>query len=228
MPDPALLMDTSRDMLMLAVMHAGELAAQRMLQQDCFRRHSAVLLPEIQAMLAEVGLTPQNLGSLVVNCGPGSFTGIRTGLTVARTMAQFLPVEAYGMDTFTLLAARPAWRGQTVAVALNAFRQQHYHAILRVSESGGATWLEPPSVRSNADFTPSGDVACYVTEQSLQALMPIEHGQVSVLEASDWFSPESMAFLLAKQPEAYRRPWQDLLPLYLQLPNITKPAAPRR
>jgi len=42
-------------------------------------------------MLAQAGLAPERLGHVYVSIGPGSFTGLRIGVTVARTMAQLLP-----------------------------------------------------------------------------------------------------------------------------------------
>ena len=60
-----------------------------------------VLFPIIQAMLHKNNLTPKNLDLITVCCGPGSFTGVRSSLAVARTLGLALPdVKITGVSAF--------------------------------------------------------------------------------------------------------------------------------
>lgn len=54
-------------------------------------RHAAELLAQIDEMLVQAEKTPGDVGEFYVSVGPGSFTGIRVGVTVARTLAQVQP-----------------------------------------------------------------------------------------------------------------------------------------
>jgi len=58
---------------------------------DASARHTTQLISRMSEMLSSAGLAPDSLEHVYVSVGPGSFTGLRIGITVARTMAQLLP-----------------------------------------------------------------------------------------------------------------------------------------
>ena len=53
-------------------------------------RHAVQLVPRLHELLEGASLRPEDVDELYVSVGPGSFTGLRIGLTVARTMGQML------------------------------------------------------------------------------------------------------------------------------------------
>jgi len=67
----------------------GALAAVR--RFDASSRHATTLLVQLRELLTAHGLTPRDVTEVYVSVGPGSFTGIRVGVTVARTLAQAVP-----------------------------------------------------------------------------------------------------------------------------------------
>ncbi len=76
--------------------------------------HSVRLLPLIEDLLAEAGLSLEELDGIAVVSGPGSFTGLRIGMTVAKTLAQVLNVPVVGVSTlealvYPLQGAGPVW-----------------------------------------------------------------------------------------------------------------------
>ena len=63
----------------------------RVIHFDASSRHATQLVGRLKAMLTDAALTPANIAEIYVSAGPGSFTGLRVGITVARTLAQALP-----------------------------------------------------------------------------------------------------------------------------------------
>lgn len=63
------------------------------IQYDAFKRQSEVAALEIDKCLKECGVKPNELTKIVVTNGPGSYTGIRIGLTLAKVMAKILNIK---------------------------------------------------------------------------------------------------------------------------------------
>jgi tRNA threonylcarbamoyladenosine biosynthesis protein TsaB len=63
------------------------------------------VLEDVDALLREAGVEPRDLDALAVGIGPGSFTGVRMGLAVARALALSLDIPAAGVSTLAALAA---------------------------------------------------------------------------------------------------------------------------
>ena len=68
------------------------------------REHSTRVLVEVQDALRRVARTPQNLTGLVVARGPGSFTGVRVALSVAKGIAAGLSLPLWGVSSLDVLA----------------------------------------------------------------------------------------------------------------------------
>ena len=63
------------------------------------------LLEDVDALLRQAGAHPSDLDRVVVGLGPGSFTGVRIGLAVARGLALSLDLPGAGVSTLAALAA---------------------------------------------------------------------------------------------------------------------------
>jgi len=82
-------------------------------------RHTEVLMPGVAALVAEMGLTPRDLDRVVVDRGPGLFTGLRVGLATASSLAAALGCDLVGVTSLELLAygaAAEGVRGPVLAV----------------------------------------------------------------------------------------------------------------
>ena len=69
--------------------------------QESNSSHAVYLVPMIDSILKENNLTVKNIDSIVAVNGPGSFTGLRIGLSVAKTMAYSLNVPIYLISSLT-------------------------------------------------------------------------------------------------------------------------------
>lgn len=118
------------------------------------RRALRELPQAISYLLATAGVKADQLSALGVTQGPGSFTGVRLGVTVAKTVALVARCPVRGWDTLELLARQHLPRGSTgtVAVALDARRSELYCALFEQKAEGEWHTLLPTSVRSPVDF----------------------------------------------------------------------------
>lgn len=130
----------------IALGRGNELLAARRLTAPSGRRHDVGLAPGIDAICREFGVEPAQVGEVYVSLGPGSFTGLRVGVTTAKMLAFALGAKVVGVSTLEVLAeaAReavgPAGR---VAVGLNLKRGTLYSAVYRFDGERRVTELDP-------------------------------------------------------------------------------------
>jgi tRNA threonylcarbamoyladenosine biosynthesis protein TsaB len=102
-PAPLLLaLDTSTSTASVALFDG-----QRVLSETTWlagREHSTRLLVEVDAAFERIGRTPTELTGLVVARGPGSFTGVRVALSVAKGIAAGLKIPVWGVNSLDVLA----------------------------------------------------------------------------------------------------------------------------
>ncbi|WP_330344689.1 tRNA (adenosine(37)-N6)-threonylcarbamoyltransferase complex dimerization subunit type 1 TsaB [Streptomyces longwoodensis] len=114
------------------------------------RRHGELLLPAVDRVLAEAGLTLDAVTAVVVGTGPGPYTGLRVGLMTADTFGLALGVPVYGVCTLDGLAhASDLAVGQgPFVVATDARRKEVYWATY----ADARTRLTDPAVDRPADI----------------------------------------------------------------------------
>ncbi len=116
-------------------------------QFNASARHATQLVGQIGQLLTRVQLTPRELTEVYVSVGPGSFTGLRIGITVARTLAQTTPnVRCVAVPTAEAIAEN--FRGgdwQHLAVLLST-KSESFHASLFASRPGRLALLGEPTV----------------------------------------------------------------------------------
>jgi tRNA threonylcarbamoyladenosine biosynthesis protein TsaB len=86
------------------------------------REHSTRLLVEVEASLARIGRHSGELTGLVVARGPGSFTGVRVALSVAKGISAGLSIPAWGVSSLQVLATAAGQEHLPVRVAVEAGR----------------------------------------------------------------------------------------------------------
>jgi tRNA threonylcarbamoyladenosine biosynthesis protein TsaB len=87
------------------------------------RTHTARLLGEVEALLARIAVDPNDLTGLAVTVGPGSFTGVRVGISVAKGLAVGLNLPLWGVGTLDVLADSAASQGRILS-AIEAGRSR--------------------------------------------------------------------------------------------------------
>jgi tRNA threonylcarbamoyladenosine biosynthesis protein TsaB len=110
---------------------------------------SAQLVPAIAALLEKHGFAAKDIGGFAVASGPGSFTGLRVGLSAVKGLAEALGTPIATVSLLEALASLSSEPG-TVAAALDAGRSEVFFGLYRVSAAGEATRLDEALLSQSA------------------------------------------------------------------------------
>lgn len=113
------------------------------------RTHSVNLLPMIKAVITDAQIQPEQLGGLAVSTGPGSFTGLRIGITTAKTLADVWNVPLVPVSTLDALAYPMLGYKGLLCPLLNARKSEVYAAVYP-GDALELTRLVPPAAFSSS------------------------------------------------------------------------------
>jgi len=97
-----LCMDTSHKYLVIAILKDDSLIDG--LMTICWKKQSELILPEIDRMMKKNALLPTDIDSIVITNGPGSFTGVRIAMTIAKVLGCLTDIKIYTISTLKLYA----------------------------------------------------------------------------------------------------------------------------
>jgi tRNA threonylcarbamoyladenosine biosynthesis protein TsaB len=95
------------------------------------KNHSVRVMPAIQSLLAECEVAPKELDLIVVAKGPGSYTGVRIGVTIAKTLAWTLNIPIVGVSSLEVLAANAKYFDGLISPLFDARRGQIYTGLYK-------------------------------------------------------------------------------------------------
>jgi tRNA threonylcarbamoyladenosine biosynthesis protein TsaB len=98
--------------------------------------HAEVILPLIEAVLSKASASLQNLSGLAVSIGPGSFTGLRIGLSTVKGLGYGLGIPVVGVSTLLANAARVNDFDGLICSLLDARKREVYAALFRRNDAG--------------------------------------------------------------------------------------------
>ena len=151
--------DTATDMLACAVGSVkpagGTSAADLLAEGDhlCRRHANEELVDTLDEALSASGHRLSDLDAVLVGRGPGSFTGVRIGISTAKGLAEGAGLPLYGVSTLDA-CAWTAWRGGVrglLGVAADAMRGELYPALYRLTDDGAERLFEREHVVKAAD-----------------------------------------------------------------------------
>ena len=116
----------------VALCRDGRLLAQS--TQISGLTHSRTLLPMAEDLLKNTGLSVQDLDLLAVAQGPGSFTGIRIGVSTVKGLAWAAEKPCVGVSTLEAMAWHGLAAGGYVCPVMDARRDQVYNALFEIRE----------------------------------------------------------------------------------------------
>ena len=135
-----LALETSAKSVSAAVVENGAVLASA--YQNTGLTHSVTLMPLIDSMLKNAGLTAKDMDLIAAAAGPGSFTGLRIGVSAAKGLAWALELPCCGVSTLEAMAQNLRHMDGLIVCAMDARRSQVYNAVF-AAEGGQLTRLTP-------------------------------------------------------------------------------------
>ncbi|MBN1518061.1 tRNA (adenosine(37)-N6)-threonylcarbamoyltransferase complex dimerization subunit type 1 TsaB [Candidatus Sumerlaeota bacterium] len=100
------------------------------------RDHSVRMMPSIDRLLSDLDMELKDLAAIAVSLGPGSFTGVRIGISTAKGFARGANLPLIGISTLHALACRFYLKGCEACPMIDARRGQVYAALFAPDASG--------------------------------------------------------------------------------------------
>ncbi len=143
----SLLLDTSNQALSVAVNRDSKMVAE--INTNYKRTHSETLVDNIQKVLVIADVKKSDIDRIIVARGPGSYTGVRIGITVAKMLAKQLNIPLYSVSSLFVLAVSNHVAGNAVPL-IDARRGYVYGAVYNIQEDDYTEVIEPEYIEFNA------------------------------------------------------------------------------
>lgn len=192
--------DTCLDKMYAVLKKDGEILASKVVENTGNKYHSAFLISTLQEIMSLNDVKPQDVNLIAVNIGPGSFTGIRACVTVARVMAQQLDCKAVGVSSLEILSRLA---DKNPLVALDARKDSAY--LYYDGEIRGAIRLEEVQ-----EIIKKGEYSV-ITDDKLQPILGGTSYQQIICQLGEILAD------IAENKNAEGN-WRKLKPLYIQPP----------
>jgi tRNA threonylcarbamoyladenosine biosynthesis protein TsaB len=123
------------------------------------RAHADLVLPMVEAVLAESGLTLRELDGLAYGRGPGAFTGVRIAVGVAQGLAYGAQLTTVGISDLAAVAQQFAGPGARILVCMDARMNEVYWGRFEATPDGLVQAVGPERVeRAEAVEAPDANV----------------------------------------------------------------------
>ena len=222
-----LAIDTSSSTAGVALSHEGEILAS--LTWQTARNHTIELLPNLVYLLQQAKVELDSTGAIIVAKGPGSFNGLRVGVSTAKGLASALNIPSLGVNTleaeafpfaFTGLPLRPVQKAGREEIATALYRQKDDE--WQCLEAENLTTVSALCRRIKQRTLFCGEIPSNIISEIRQNV-----GRRAIIAQSNSQSRASSLAILGwrKMNGGEQDDPVTLQPLYLRPPHITKPRA---
>jgi tRNA threonylcarbamoyladenosine biosynthesis protein TsaB len=214
--------DTSCASASACVIDADELGFLALAAERADDNRAEALAPMIERIVAQTG-GMANLERIAVTVGPGSFTGIRIGLSLAKAMGLALRIPVVGVSTLAAFAA-PLFLdapGSVIAAVVDA---RHGAAYFELFDSYGVSRGAPRPLKMIEAVRAIGSGPARLAGDAAAALaLEAKRYGLSIEAISPGSSPD--AFEVAKLGSRLDPKAAPARPLYIKAPDVRPPAA---
>lgn len=127
-----LAIDTSNQVLGVAVLSAGQIIGEMVTSVK--KNQTSRLMPAIHQLMKDIEMVPNQLDKIVVAKGPGSYTGVRIGVTTAKSLAWSLSIPVVGVSSLEVLAYQGRFFHAFICPFFDARRQRIYTGLYEWNE----------------------------------------------------------------------------------------------
>ena len=217
----ALAIETSGRIGSVAVVEDGRVLGEEQFPHGL--QHAAEILPRIDRLCRQQSWGPRDIGDLYVSVGPGSFTGLRIGVTLAKTIAFATGARIVAVPTVRVLAHNPPAQSRHLIIVLDAKREQIFTARVERQDD---RWVEsePAHLDSLAAMLARSPRPVYLLGEGVpyhRSFIPADDPSVIVTPAESW-RPRAAAVALEGRRLAAEGHFTDpdrLAPLYIRRPE---------
>ena len=213
-----LALESSAKAASVALMQDAELLAQY--SQCSGLTHSRTLLPMVEDMLKNTDKKLADVDFIAVAHGPGSFTGIRIGVSTVKGLAWASDKKCVGVSTLAAMAWHGAAAGGLVCSVMDARRSQVYNALFEIKDGAPERLCRDRAIALS-------ELAAELKGYDREVLLVGDGARLSF----DYLTAEGISCRIAPQNLLYQSAWgvgmealrtepgtaDDLLPVYLRL-----------
>ena len=166
-------------------------------------KQSELLIPTLERMMRAKRIRRQDLAMVAVDEGPGSFTGVRVGVSAARAMGQVLNVPVVGVSALEAIAegSRESAAEKTIAVSIAALPGETYFAAYRAAGHSLKVVVKP----------------CWITNQQMQnTVQKLSSKRELLICPTQAVHPDWIARVAFRRSKRRSQTYQRVKPVYLQ------------
>jgi tRNA threonylcarbamoyladenosine biosynthesis protein TsaB len=152
---------------------------------DTKQRSAQLLAPAIKNLLSSVGWRPSDVQLLAVAVGPGSFTGLRVGVTTAKAFAYAIGAEVIGVNTLDCIARQTPFGGR-LSVGIDAQRQQVFARSYHRTDSGIVEPTDEAAIVEVEQWITTLDANVVISGQALEKFASRVPSHVKIADAECW------------------------------------------
>ena len=202
--------DTCLDKTYVALAENGNIIDTKTIDNNGSTYHSAYLISTIRDILNNNNVKPSEITEIATDIGPGSFTGIRACMTVAKVMSQQLNIKAIGISSLEIISKLHKANNRNL-VLLDARKNMTY---VWDEEILGAINIEDVKEMVKAD---KYSIVC---DESMYKIFSEITDDIKIYTQCNKNLAEIMVDIITKNPKKYKEYNKKLTPLYIQPPPV--------
>jgi tRNA threonylcarbamoyladenosine biosynthesis protein TsaB len=217
----ALAIETSGRIGSVALVQDGRTLAEETFPHGL--QHAARIIPAIDDLCRQLNWTSADFKEIYVSAGPGSFTGLRIGITLAKTLALVTGASLVAAPSVRVLAENAPADAKNILIVLDAKRDQIFTASF-ARAAGSWTAIQPAQLSSLAEMLAKSPRPVHLIGEGIpyhRKFVPASDAGIHIVDESLW-RPQARAVATLGWRMAREGQFTDslaLCPIYIRRPE---------